>query len=137
MPYQPGEILLDKYRIEALIGQGAFGEVYRVTHISLNVPRAVKILRRDAPGVGSTEYDDCKRRFLFEAQLGARLHMPVPQPHLLQVFNYEERGDMLLLEMEIAPGGSMTERLAGLRQRNQLMPVEQAVRMGIETLVVK
>jgi len=31
MPYHPGEIVLDKYRIEALIGQGAFGEVYRVT----------------------------------------------------------------------------------------------------------
>ena len=27
MPYQPGDILLDKYRIEALIGQGAFGVV--------------------------------------------------------------------------------------------------------------
>jgi eukaryotic-like serine/threonine-protein kinase len=132
MPYQSGEILLDKYRIEALIGQGAFGEVYRVTHISLNVPRAVKILRRDAPGVGSTEYDDCKRRFLFEAQLGARLHMPTPQPHLLQVFNYEERGDILLLEMEDASGGSLSERIAELRQRGQAMPVAAVVQMGLE-----
>ena len=52
MPYQPGEIILEKYRIEALIGQGAFGEVYRVTHLGLHVPRALKILRRDAPGIG-------------------------------------------------------------------------------------
>jgi serine/threonine protein kinase len=37
MPYQPGDILLDKYRIEALLGHGAFGEVYRVMRISLNV----------------------------------------------------------------------------------------------------
>jgi eukaryotic-like serine/threonine-protein kinase len=55
MTYTPGEILLEKYRVEALIGQGAFGEVYRVTHLSLNVPRALKVLRRDTPGVGSTE----------------------------------------------------------------------------------
>ena len=35
MSFQSGEILFDKYRIESLIGQGAFGEVYRVTHINL------------------------------------------------------------------------------------------------------
>jgi eukaryotic-like serine/threonine-protein kinase len=34
MPYQPGEIILDKYRLEDLLGQGAFGEVYRVTRIA-------------------------------------------------------------------------------------------------------
>jgi serine/threonine protein kinase len=31
--FNNGEILLDKYRIEALLGQGAFAEVYRVTHL--------------------------------------------------------------------------------------------------------
>jgi hypothetical protein len=39
MPYQPGEVILDKYRIEALIGQGAFGHVNRVTHINLDMLR--------------------------------------------------------------------------------------------------
>ena len=89
MPYQPGDILLDKYRIEALIGQGAFGEVYKVTHLGLKVPRALKVLRKDAPGIGSSEYNDCRDRFQIEAQLGAQLNTPTPNPNLLQVHNFE------------------------------------------------
>ena len=33
MSYQPVDVLLDTYRIEELIDEGSFGEVYRVTHL--------------------------------------------------------------------------------------------------------
>ena len=33
--YSPGDTLLDKYIIQSLLGQGAFGEVYLVTHLML------------------------------------------------------------------------------------------------------
>lgn len=66
MPYTPGQIILDTYRIEALVGRGAFAEVYHATHLSLNAPRALKVLRRDAPGLGSTEYSDYPQRFQLE-----------------------------------------------------------------------
>jgi len=123
MPYQTGEIILNKYRLDALLGKGAFGEVYLVTHISLNVPRALKIIRRDESGMGSTEFDETRKRFQFEAQLGARLNSPSPHPNLLQVFNYEEKGDLLLLEMEYAPGGSLAELIGELAKRGELMTV--------------
>jgi hypothetical protein len=132
MPFLPGDILLDKYRIEALIGQGSFGEVYRVTHIGLNVPRAVKILRKDAPGVGSTEFGDYRKRFQFEAQLGARLNTPTPHPNLLQVFDYAEKGDILVLEMEYASSGSLAERMEKLRTSGEAMPLNAVIQMGIE-----
>ena len=45
MQYQPGQIILNgKYRIEAFVGQGAFAQVYRATHVSLQKPRALKVL---------------------------------------------------------------------------------------------
>ena len=32
-----GQVLLNKYRIEALIGEGGFGKVYKATHIQLEL----------------------------------------------------------------------------------------------------
>jgi serine/threonine protein kinase len=74
MRYQPGQTLLDKYRIEAHIGRGAFADVYHVTHLELNAPRAIKVLHRDEPGLGSTQYQDYQQRFRLEAQLGAKIN---------------------------------------------------------------
>jgi serine/threonine protein kinase len=133
VPYQPGqEILNHKYRIERLIGQGAFGEVYLVTHLGLNVRRAVKVLRRDAPGIGSTDFDHVRTRFQLEAQLGARLNTPSPNPHLLQVFNFEQKDGLLVLEMEYAPGGNLAERIQQAREKGEILSVEWVVHLGLE-----
>ena len=105
MTYNQGDILLNKYRIEALIGQGAFAQVYHATHLALNAPRALKILRRDAPGVGSSEFTDFHARFQLEAQLGAKLD----HPNIIRVYDFEQDGETLILTMEYAEGGSLNE----------------------------
>ncbi len=132
MPYTPGDILLDKYKIQALLGQGAFGEVYLVTHTVLLVPRAIKVLRHDAPGVGSTLFGDAQARFLLESRLGARLNTPVPNPHLLQVFDCHISEELCLLEMEYAPGGNLVALLEQARAANRPMPVAQALQIALE-----
>jgi serine/threonine-protein kinase len=132
MPYAPGDTLLDQYKIEALIGQGSFGDVYRVTHQTLRVHRAIKVLRRDAPGIGSTIYQNTQQRFQLEAQLGARLHIPTPNPHLLQVQNFIIREDLLVLEMEYAAGGSLSERIQKLRESNTPFALGAALQIAAE-----
>lgn len=130
--YKPGDILLQKYCIEALIGKGAFGEVYRVAHEKLKVTRAVKILRRDAPGIGSTEVGNYNSRFQLEAQLGARLNTPTPHPNLLQVHAYEDEGELILQEMEYAPGGSLAKRIQESKEEGESIPVDEVVQVGLE-----
>lgn len=132
MHYATSDILLDKYRIETLLGQGAFGEVYRVTHLGLNVTRALKILRRDIPGIGKTEFNEGKTRFQLEAQLGAMLNSLTPHPNLLQVHNFEQAGDLLALEMEYAPGGSLAERLDHARKQNASIPIDEALQIALD-----
>jgi len=127
MPYAPGQIILDKYRIETLVGRGAFAEVYHATHLSLNAPRALKVLRRDAPGLGSTEYSDFRQRFQLEAQLGAQLD----HPNVIRVYDFEQDGDTLILVMEYAERGSLAEVLARTRQAKRTIPVNDALRLAL------
>ena len=129
MQLQPGQtILSSKYRVERLLGRGAFGEVYLTTHLQLNVARAVKVLLRDTPGVGSTEFGEYRGRFQLEAQVGARLD----HQHIVRVYDFEEADGALYLVMAYCPGGSLKDRLDRARETRQLMPVEEAVRIATD-----
>jgi|GEM_PF-6268364 len=128
MRYQPGQTLLDKYRIEAHIGRGAFAEVYHVTHLELNAPRAIKVLHRDEPGLGSTQYQDYQQRFRLEAQLGAKIN----HPNVVRIYDFEKDGDTLLLVMEYAAGGSLSKRLKTMEATKQHMSVLSALRVSEE-----
>jgi len=120
---RPGDHV-GRYRVEAFLGQGAFGQVYHVTQLGLNAPRAVKLLRRDMPGVGSSDYNDCRQRFQLEAQLGAQLD----HPHIVRVHDVEQVDDALLLVMEYVPNGSLADRL----KAQGPLPVGDALRMARE-----
>lgn len=103
MTLQLGETILNgRYRIEAFIGDGASAQVYRATHVDLQTLRALKVLRRDAPGMDGRRYSTFRQRFQTEAQLGARLD----HRHIIRVYDFEQSEEMLAMAMEYAPGGS-------------------------------
>ncbi len=126
--YQPGTIILSRYRIERFIGAGAFAEVYLVTHLALNARYALKILRKDT-GLGSTLYADYVQRFRLEAQLSAALK----SPYVIQVHDFEEADDLLILRMDYAPGGSLQQRLDAVRRKVEPpIAIAEAVRITRE-----
>ena len=127
MSYQPGDIFLNKYHVKSLVGQGAFGEVYHVTHLRLSAPRAAKLLRRDSPGIGSQDFQKARERFEFEAQLGARLD----HPNVIRVYDFEEDAGELILVMEYAPGGSLRDQL----DLEVSLSVEEVVNLGLDLCV--
>ena len=76
MPIAIGQILANRYRVDALLGQGGFGAVYRVWDLNLNRPRALK------ENLDSSA--EAQRQFNREASILADL----THPNLPRVFDY-------------------------------------------------
>lgn len=58
-----GQTIDQRYRVEAVIGEGGMGLVYRVTHTRLNKPLAIKVIRRE-----NTRDQEVIARFRREAE---------------------------------------------------------------------
>ena len=89
---------LGPYRIEAPVGEGGMGVVYRALDTKLNRPVAIKFLSdRLADAAG-------RRRFQREAQTVSSLN----HPHILTVLDAGEVGGRQYLVTEFVDGGTLT-----------------------------
>jgi len=70
-----GRIVAGKFKIEAPIGAGAMGEVYRARHTVLDTVIALKIMRPDIAKDAMF-----KERFYREAKAASRLDQEPPRP---------------------------------------------------------
>ena len=106
--FQPGDIVLRDYQIEAFIGEGSFGEVYRAADLNLKETVALKILRRSA-GMADGYYERAQARFTLEARLGHR----ITHANVIRIYKFapDEASGLLVLAMEYAAGGSLMDRM--------------------------
>ncbi|HEX4794314.1 MAG TPA: serine/threonine-protein kinase [Humisphaera sp.] len=94
---------LPGYRIEATMGRGGMGVVYRAVNLRLNRVVALKTLRR---GMYATHAE--RTRFLREGRALASLR----HPHVVPVYDAGELGGQPYFTMELVEGGSLSKRLA-------------------------
>ena len=100
MPIEPkvSTTQLGRYPIEAELGRGAMGVVYRSTHPRLEIPVAIKVL--------SDQYSQdpaFRQRFHREAATVAALN----HPGIVRVYDFDEDGPVLFIVMEWVDGRSM------------------------------
>jgi predicted ATPase len=98
--YPPGS-RLGPYLIEAVLGRGGMGEVYRAMDTRLDRVVAVKVI------VAGLFDDEGRARFLRESRAVARLQ----HPHICTVFDVGP-ADTPYLVLEFLQGQSLAERLA-------------------------
>ena len=100
-----GAELAGQYQIEALIGEGAMGRIYRAHRIRLEARKvAIKILFGD---VACTE--DMRLRFAHEAEGASQLS----DPHVVAVSDFGVTSDGLLyLVMDLAEGPTLADLIA-------------------------
>ena len=96
-----GVILDERYRIDALLGQGGMGAVYRATHMAMDATVAVKMIRSDFASNA-----EAVKRFHREAFAASRLS----HPHTIRVFDFGQapNGD-LYMAMEYLVGRSLSD----------------------------
>ena len=100
---EPGDVLVGKYRVEAILRRGGMGAVFAGHHLVLDQRVAVKVLLASAAKEESTV-----ERFLFEAQASARL----ASEHVARVMDAGELENGLpFLVMEYLDGCDLAELL--------------------------
>ena len=109
---------LGRYRIEAKLGEGGMGEVFRASDAQLRRTVAIKILR------GQTCLDGMAReRFQREARAASALN----HPHICTVHDIGEADGHPYLVMECLEGETLRERL-----RRGRLPVRELLELGIQ-----
>src|SRR5215471_13562605 len=97
LPQVPG------YEVEAVLGRGGMGVVYRARHLALKRTVALKMLAAGHP-------DQAERaRFRAEAEAVARLQ----HANIVQIHEVGEAAGRPFFALEYVAGGSLAERLAG------------------------
>src|SRR5215203_1867865 len=101
---------LGVYTVQNMLGQGGMAEVYRATHETLDREVAIKVLN-------PTFNNDptFPLRFLREAKASARLN----HPNIITVYDFDEKGEIAYLVMELATGGTLSDqsrRITTLRE---------------------
>ena len=94
---------LGVYRLDALLGAGGMGEVYRSHDAKLGRDVAIKIL---PPAF--TSHPDRLARFAREARmLGALNH-----PNICAIYGFEEADDVRFLVLELVEGATLAQAIA-------------------------
>jgi len=119
-----GQTLSGRYLIEAPLGQGGLGMVYRATHLGLDRPVAVKVLHPELlPNVG------LRQRFEREVKTLSRL----AHPHVVSLVDSGVLEDGTgYLVMELLEGESLEQRLrAGAMPPDQAIAIIRQILLGL------
>ena len=125
MPIVAGAMILNRYRIESLIGTGGMARVWLADDTLTGLKVAIKEPRYDVSVAGV----DVQRQFLQEIRFSALL-TKAGVPHVVHVWTVESYEGSCLLIMDYLPS-SLEKQLL---QYPQGLPLEQTVRITRELL---
>jgi len=117
--FEPGLILVERYRIVSLLGKGGMGEVYRADDLMLKEPVALKILPLH---LGE------RRRVLEALRNEVKQARQVSHRHVCRVHDIGEIDGRPLLSMEFIEG----EDLASLLRRIGQLPTAKALQLATQ-----
>ncbi len=117
-----GRTLSNRYRIDAMLGQGGMSAVYKATDPNLKRVVAIKLIHAHLS-------DDVMfiKRFEEEAAAVASLR----HPNIVQVFDFNVDNGVYYMVLEFIPGETLQDRLRRLNQPGRLLPIQDALKFTI------
>jgi serine/threonine protein kinase len=112
--------VIDKYRIEQLLGTGGFAAVYRATHLLLRIPVALKLLK---PKV-LQQRPRLAELLCEEASFAAQLN----HPNVVRVFDVTHTAKITYIVMEYIEGEALVQ---AMKRDGRLRPLA-ALRVGLD-----
>ena len=93
--------VVDKYRIDALLGTGGFAVVYRATHLLLRVPVAIKLLKPEILAAHPAQAE----RLCEEARFAAQVN----HANVVRIYDVTHTENITYIVMEYVDGPSLQE----------------------------
>ena len=116
---------MGSYRLEARLGRGGMGEVWRAQHRMLARPAAIKLIRHQAIGTDPASVEVALQRFEREAQVTAGLQ----SPHTVELYDFGTNDEgMLYYVMELLEGVD----LMSLVERHGPLPPERVIHILLQ-----
>ena len=109
---------IDNYRIEALLGEGGMGAVYRARDVHLDRPVALKLMH---PHLAAQP--KFQQRFMQEARAAARLNHPAIVP----IYHFALTGSQLYMVMAYVAGASLGAFIARVQAGGKVIRLNESL----------
>ncbi|WP_300682698.1 serine/threonine-protein kinase [Nocardioides sp.] len=116
---------LGRYRLDSVIGVGAFATVWRAYDDDLDVEVAVKVLADNW-----AHHADVRERFLDEA----RILRQIRDPRVVRVHDIGESGDRPYFVMDFLPGGTLNDAIASDRTPSRALHLAAEAARAVQAL---
>lgn len=113
----PGTVLAGRFRIEAILGVGGMGVVYRATDLALQVQVALKLLRPEL-AMRADAFERFRQELLMARQ--------VSSPRVVRIHDLAQHEGQWLISMDYVDGEGLDRRL----DRDGPMQPAEAARIG-------
>ena len=117
------QTLNNRYRLDALLGDGGMGTVYRAADLHLERQVAVKLMHSHF-----ARQEEFRARLVQEARTSAQLD----HPSIVRLYDFGDSELGLFIAMEYVDGGSLRDHLRRLQRLQKYLPLAQCLQIGIQ-----
>jgi serine/threonine protein kinase len=118
-----GRTISGRYRLEALLGDGGMGTVYRAYDVNLDRQVALKLMHAHF-----ARQEEFRARLIQEARTAAQLD----HPSVVRVYDFGESEQGLFIAMEYINGGSLRAHLRRVQRMRKFFPLVQSLQIGAQ-----